>query len=252
MPRRRLKHKQVIETIEQDDFQVALGRVKSFWQETIHPYEGRIWTGVIVVVVAVIGSLWWRNHHSAQISDANQILAQARTNFESGDTNGALLELDKVLPQGEFYQPGLEVAAELVKANIAFASGEYENAISILTRLVDIAPDSLRADLYYQLSTAQESKGDYNGALQSLGHVEKYLGPEPDEKDTERKPSVWDRYYFQKGRIFLKMKNEPDGMKYLLKVSRRSEWIDDASREIAWWKARPSEALPITWASAPK
>ncbi len=157
-------------------------------------------------VVAVIGSLWWRNHHSAQISDANQILAQARTNFESGDTNGALLELDKVLPQGEFYQPGLEVAAELVKANIAFASGEYENAISILTRLVDIAPDSLRADLYYQLSTAQESKGDYNGALQSLGHVEKYLGPEPDEKDTERKPSVWDRYYFQKGRIFLKMK----------------------------------------------
>lgn len=252
MPRRRLKHKHVIETIEQDDFQVAVNKVKSFWQETIHPYEGRIWSVVVVVAVALIGGLWWRNHRSAELSDANQILAQARTNFESGDTNGALLELDKVLPQGEFYQPGLEVAAELVKANIAFASGEYENAISILTRLVDIAPQGLRADLYYQLASAQESKGDYNGAVQTLEKVEQYLGPEPEENDTDRRSSVWDRYYFQKGRIYLKMKNEQEGIKFLLKVSRRSDWADDASREIAWWKSHPGEALPVNWASAAK
>jgi predicted negative regulator of RcsB-dependent stress response len=252
MPRRRLKHKQIVETIEQDDFQVAISKVKTYWKEYIHPYEGRIWTVFLIVVVAVVGTLWWSNHRAAQISDANIVLSEARSDFDSGDVTGALTELNKVLPNGEFSDSKLSLAAELVRANIAFASGEYDTAISTLTQVIPKAPKIIQTDLQYQLAIAQESKGDYQGALQTLEKVVPVLGAEPDTTQNDRKASVWDRYYFQKGRLLLKLKNEAEGVQNLLKISRQSPWLDDANREIAWWKAQSVEQLPTAWSSTSK
>jgi predicted negative regulator of RcsB-dependent stress response len=251
MPRRRLKHKQIIETIEQDDLQVVLGKIKSFWADTVRPYESIVWTVVIVAAVAVGGWYWWKNIHSAAISDANLILSQARSDFMSGDVDGAMSELSKVLPGGPSSQPGINVAAEMVHANISFASGDYETAISILTRVIPIAPDELKVDLLYELSMARANKGDYEGALQSLEEVKPSLGAPPDDIKTDRQASVWDRYYLLKGKILINMKKEEEGVKFLLKVGRQSPWADDAAREIAWMKARPVEALPVNW-GAPK
>jgi predicted negative regulator of RcsB-dependent stress response len=252
MPRRRLKHKQVIETIEQDDLQYAWDKVKTFWSAQVRPYEGLIWTVSLAVLAVVVGFYWWRNSQTAQISDANLVLAQARSDFQSGDIDGAKSELNKVLPGGEYSQRGIGVAADMVAANIACASGEYDTAITILTRVIPQAPKNLKTDLLYQLSTAQESKGDFSGALQSLEEVTSTLGKEPDESNPDRESSVWDRYYFHKGRLLSKLKKEEEGVKYLLKVGKRSAWHEMASREISWQKSSPVEGMPVHWNSAPK
>lgn len=249
MPRRRLKHKQVIETLEQDDFAVIKQKFVDFWTEQIQPVGGAIWGSLIFVVVVVVGYLMWSNYRSAQYADANQFLARARTDYEAGDVNAALSSLGKVTTGGLYAEPGISTAAEMVSANIAFASGEYGTAISTLTDLIPNAPKSIRPDLLYQLATAQESKGEFEGALQSLEQVNQYLGQEPDTKQIDRKSSVWDRYYFQKGRVLLRMKKEAEAMKLLLMVSPKSPWSNDAAREIAWYKAHAVEGLPLNWAN---
>ncbi len=249
MPRRRLKHKQVIETLEQDDFEVAKQKLKDFWREHIQPIGGILWGSIIALLIVVAGFYMWRNTRAANLADANQFLAQAKSDFESGDINSALTAVANVRPDGNYAQPGISIAAEMVYANIAFASGEYDKAISTLTKLIPIAPDTIKADLLYQLATAQESKGDYAGALESLEQVTQYLGVEPDAKEVDRKASVWDRYYFHKGRIKLRMKQEDEGMKLLLMVSKKSPWSNDAGREITWHKSRAVEALPLNWSN---
>lgn len=249
MPRRRLKHKQIIETLEQDDIAVAKQKLKDFYTDKIQPVGGTIWTSLIVFLVAVVIFFMWKNSRAAQFADANQFLAQAKSDYESGDVNSALSALNKVQAGGQYAQPGISTAAEMVSANIAFASGEYGTAISALTKLIPAAPELIRPDLLYQLATAQESKGDFAGALESLEQVTKYLGAEPDTKDINRKGSVWDRYYFQKGRVLLRMKQDDEGIKLLLKVSQKSPWSDDAGREIAWHESHAAEALPLNWTS---
>ncbi len=251
MPRRRLKHKQVIETLEQDDFAVAKQKILGLWAEYVQPIGGILWTSIIVFLLVVVVFFMWKNSRAARFADANGYLAQAKSDYESGDVNSALEALNKVQPNGDYAQPGLSIAADMVSANIAFASGEYDKAIQTLTEIIPTAPDSIRADLLYQLATAQECKGNYEGALESLEQVTKYLGSEPDPKDITRKGSVWDRYYFQKGRVKLHMKQEQEGIKLLLSVNRKSAWGDDAGREIAWYKSHSAEALPLNW-TAPK
>ena len=249
MPRRRLKHKQVIETLEQNDFAVAKQKLKDFWSDKVQPISGSRGGSIITVRVVVVGVMMWKNSRAANFADANQYLARARSDYESGDVNGALTSLNKVQTGGQFAQPGISTAADMVSANIAFASGEYDKAIATLTKIIPISPQSIRTDLLYQLATAQESKGDYAAALESLEKITESLGPEPDTKDLNRNPSVWDRYYFHKGRVKLQMKQEEEGIKLLLLVSPKSPWSDDAGREITWYKARAVEALPLNWSN---
>jgi len=131
MARRRLKHKQVIETIEQDDIQVALNKVKAFWTDTVRPNESLIWTSIIVIAIAVGGFMWWKNNRMSRQADANSYLAEALADFASGDSEGVLSELNYVLPGGDYADGRIGIAAEMTQASIAYASGDYESAISI-------------------------------------------------------------------------------------------------------------------------
>lgn len=252
MPRRRLKHKDVVETLKQQDTQVAKEMIVSFWTDYIRPYEGWVLSAILAVVVVVGGGITWRNYQESRVADANLVLSQARTDFESGDVDGAKSELTKVRQGGEYALPGLSVAADMVYANIAFASGEYETAITILTRLIPDAPEIIQTDLRYQLAAAQESNGDFEAALKTLEAIEPSLGDQPDNADTDRQGSVWDRYYFQKGRILLAMGKSDEGTKLLSQVARRSAWNEVATREILWNKAKPSEAIATSWTAAPQ
>ncbi|MCG3196825.1 MAG: tetratricopeptide repeat protein [Candidatus Omnitrophica bacterium] len=251
MPRRRLKHKQVVETIKQDDFQVIREQFNDFWQRYFAPYQGILYGALVAVIVLGIGGVAWRNSRLGKIDNANLILSQAKTDFESGDANSALSELNKVLPGGEYSMGGISVAAEMVRANIAFASGEYETAITILHRIIPEAPKSLQADLKYQLATAQENKGDFEGAIQTLDSLAPDLGKEPDASDRDREGSPWDRFYYQKGRVLLKMNQADEGAKLLLKVAKRSPWNGVADAELTWSRVKPVESLPLNW-RAPK
>ncbi len=251
MPRRRLKHKQVVETLKQDDFQVVREQFGDFWERFVAPYQGVLYGALVAVIVLGVGNVAWRNSRLGKVDNANLILSQAKTDFESGDSSAALSELNKVLPGGEYSMGGIAVAAEMVRANIAFASGEYETAISILHRIIPEAPASMRPDLKYQLATAQENKGDHEGAIQTLDSIIPDLGKEPEASDRDREGSPWDRFYYQKGRVLLKMNQADEGAKLLLKVAKRSPWNGVADAEITWSRARSVEALPLNW-SAPK
>jgi tetratricopeptide (TPR) repeat protein len=251
MPRRRLRHKDVLETIQQDDIQVALGKLKSFWRDSVVANNGLITTTILVVVVLVFAGYYWKNSAASGLANANSYLAEAKTNFDTGDIVGALAELNYVLPGGEYSTKRVSIAAKMLHASVAYASGDYETSISILTELIPDVPSNLKGDLLYELAAAQENHGDHEAALATLEEIVPFLGPQPEEEGPDRKSSVWDRYYYRKGRVLARMGKEAEGIEFLLKVSERSRWISGARSEVAWLKAKPAGALPTGWKSNP-
>lgn len=251
MPRRRLRHKDVLETIQQDDIQVVREKIKSYWNGTIVPNNGLITTAILVVIVIVFGGYYWRNSAASGLANANSYLAEAKTNFDTGDIVGALAELNYVLPGGEYSTDRVSTAADMLHASVAYASGDYETSISILTDLIPAAPPTLKGDLLYELAAAQENHGDFEGALETLEQVVPLLGDPPTDESLDRESSVWDRYYYQKGRVLARTGKEAEAIQFLLKVSERSRWISAARSEVAWIKAKPVGAIPTGWKSNP-
>lgn len=243
MVRGRMKHKEVIETIHQNDWEVAKENLNRWWNEKIRPNERTLITLLTLAVVLVVGYYWYGNKKAQDLRAANQSLASAKQRFDEGDMAAALSELDYIK------DPRLSVPAEMINANIAYASGEYEQAISILSRLIDKAPKSLQVDLLYQYSAAQESSGDHSGALQTLEQIKSHLGDEPDTSDPSREPSLWDRYYYRQGRILAKSGKRDEAIASLRKITERSQWSLSAQNEIEWIKANPVGALPVKWAN---
>jgi predicted negative regulator of RcsB-dependent stress response len=240
-----------METIQQDDVAVVGDKIKNFWMTTIRPYEGQIWGVFLIIVVVVVGGYWWRSHKNAQISDANYYLSSAKTNFDSGFSDDAMVDLTNILPGGSHAIGGVSEVAEIVKAKIAYASGEYENAITILTSVIPRVPKTIKDDLQYQLAQAQESNGDGEAALQTLELISKELGTEPDPNDHDRKASVWDRYYYRYGRVLAMMGKSAEAEKVLLKINPKSDWSVLSKREISWLKLTPGQALPNKFAASP-
>jgi tetratricopeptide (TPR) repeat protein len=251
MVRRRLKHKEVLETIHQDDLQVAKQKLRDLW-DSVRPYEGIITTTLIVVVLGTAGLMYLKNTRTSRRADANSYLSDARSNFVSGDTIGALQELDQVKAGGDYSDKKVRIAAGMIHAGIAYASGEYENAISILTELIPDAPETIQADLMYQLADAQESNGDLEAADKILEDITSHFDKEPETNNPDRETSVWDRYYYRKGRLLVKMGKEKEAIGYLLKVSERSRWIMEARTELAWIKGKPVGAIPVKWEPRPE
>jgi tetratricopeptide (TPR) repeat protein len=202
-------------------------------------------------VLGTAGFMYVKNSRASRRADANSYLSEAKSNFESGDTIGALQELEQVKAGGDYSDKKTRIAADMIHATIAYASGEYENAISILTELIPDAPETIQADLKYQLAAAQESNGDFEAADKALEGITSLFDEEPEANNPDRDTSVWDRYYYRKGRLLAKMGKEKEAVGYLLKVSERSRWIVEARTELAWVKGKPSSAIPVKWEQSP-
>jgi tetratricopeptide (TPR) repeat protein len=250
MVRRRLKHKEVVETMKRDDLEVAREKTQEFWNTWVSPYGNLLWGTLIAIVLVVSAWIFWTNKRTHDLDNANAYLAESKRYFQSGDTVSALTELNYILPGGSYSDSRLETVAKMSQATIAYASGDYESAISSLTDVLGEAPPTLKPDLIYQLSNAQEANGDYPAALESLDEVVPYLGEEPAD-EPYREASVWDRYYYRRGRLLARMGQEAEATENLLKVSEKSRWNLDARSELAWMKAKPAGTLPTKWSGTP-
>ncbi|MCA9411094.1 MAG: tetratricopeptide repeat protein [Candidatus Omnitrophica bacterium] len=239
-----MKHKDVVETLHHSDWDIFKENFNRFWNENVKPYERTLLTLLTAIVVLGVGYLWYSDKKANDLESANQYLAEAKRRLDDGDMAGAISELEYI------EDSRVSVPAEMLDANIAYASGEYEQAISILGRLVENSPESIRTDLLYQYSAAQESNGDFEGALQTLERIKAQLGSEPDTSDPGRESSVWDRYYFRKGRLLAKSGKQDEGIKTLLMVSQNSPWSLQARNEIDWIKATPVAPLTTKWAAS--
>jgi len=247
MARKRLKHKDVLETIEQDDLLVIKEKAKAFWNNRVRPYEGTIWTALVAIVVLVGGYYWWSGSNQVKLEDANYYLASAKSKFDSGFSDTAQDDLNYVLPGGSQDFRSISVPARMVQANIACASGDYETAISILTGLSSDAPKDIRADIRYQLATALEDSGDLEAALDTLDEIRDSLSEEPEEDNYTRATSPWDRFYFRRGRVLKKLNRIEESQEYLLRVHPKSPWVNRARLELAWIKGVPVNPLPMKW-----
>jgi len=244
MVRGRVKHKEVIETLHHSDWEIAKENFNTFWKENIKPREKTLMTALTAILVLGVGYLWYTDKQEKNLMAANEYLTEAKRRFDEGDMAGALSELDYIR------DARVSVPSEMINANIAYASAEYEQAISILGRLLENAPPSLEPDLLYQYSAAQESSGDYQGALQSLERIKPFLGKEPESGNPSRDPSLWDRYYFREGRLLAKAGKRDEAIKSLLKITERSPWSINAKNEIDWIRAKPVGNLAEKWASS--
>ncbi len=243
MARGRIKHKEVVETLHHTDWEIAKEKFSNFWNEKIKPHERTLMTALTAVIVLGVGYFWYTDKQAKGLESANQYLSEAKRRFDEGDMAGALSELDYI------QDSRVKIPSEMINANIAYASAEYEQAISILGRLIETSPESVKPDLLYQYSAAQESSGDFEGALQSLVKIKPHLGEEPDTANPSRDPSLWDRYYFREGRLLAKTGDKEGAIKTLLKITERSPWSINASNEIDWIRSKPVGNLAEKWAS---
>ena len=91
----------------------------------------------------------------------SELLHEARSSALAGDYDSALQSLDAIL--ATFLE---DIDARLLRAAIFQMMEDFVVARSEVLRVLEIAPDNVRALI--DLADLQEAEGDYQGALQTL------------------------------------------------------------------------------------
>jgi predicted negative regulator of RcsB-dependent stress response len=126
---------------------------------------------VAVGLVAWFGWKWWRSHQDEEALAANAAYERILLTFDERKIPEALTqieELRKAHPKSAYV-----TAADLAAAKVFVVTNQLDKAAQSLERVMNGAPDeSLRPIARLRLARVQESQGQYDKALATLGSTD--------------------------------------------------------------------------------
>ena len=154
------------------DFQTdedQLAQLRTWWQK----YGLPLLTGVVVVVVGVLGWNWYQNYTAERLANASDLYVAYRA--ADGQARQALA--DQILDEASGTAYPAFVLFEQSEA--AMAAGDGERAEALLRRAIDVASgDELRQTARLRLARVLFDLGREDDALAVLGQIRGagYLG----------------------------------------------------------------------------
>ena len=90
--------------------------------------------GVVLLLAAVAGAIWWNNHRQAKAGEQGEVLSATFADIQSNNTKTVGPRLDQLAKEGT---PGYRAAALLTKADVAIQDGNDAAAIAAFKAVAD-------------------------------------------------------------------------------------------------------------------
>jgi hypothetical protein len=134
------------------DEELRKERLSSIWKR----YGILLILVVLLVLAAIAGTIWWKNHREAQRSEQSQTLLDAFGDLQANRMQEAQPRLDGLIEDGA---PGHRAAALLTKAAIALQENKDAEAIQIFAR---VAGDGDLPEPYRELALIRQTAVEYD------------------------------------------------------------------------------------------
>ena len=112
------------------DEELRRDQMRSWWSR----YGKLAIAGVILLLAAIGGFIWWQNHKEAKAGERGETLVAALEEISSGDKAAAQAKLDQL---AEASQPGYRAAALLSKAGLAVEAEQFDAAAGLYGQIAE-------------------------------------------------------------------------------------------------------------------
>jgi len=137
------------------DEELRREQMKTTWQR-----NGKwIIAGVVLLLAAIAGYLYWQNHQQEQAGKRGEDLSAVFEDIQAGKMKGAEPRLDAIAKEGG---PGYRAAALLTKADLAIVQNNVPAAVALFKTLAE--DEGLPAP-YRELALIRQTAAEYD-ALQ--------------------------------------------------------------------------------------
>ena len=137
------------------DEELRREQMKTTWQR-----NGKwIIAGVVLLLAAIAGYLYWQNHRQEQAGKRGEELSAVFEDIQAGKMKGAEPRLDAIAKEGG---PGYRAAALLTKADLAIVQNNVPAAVALFKTLAE--DEGLPAP-YRELALIRQTAAEYD-ALQ--------------------------------------------------------------------------------------
>lgn len=147
------------------DEELRKDQLASVWKR----YSLAIVAGVLLLLGAIGGYIWWQNRQIEQAGLRGERLVAAFEDVQAGRTKAALPKLDQLAAEDA---PGVRAAALLTKADVAIQDGDLPRAIAAFKAVAD---NGDLAEPYRQLALIRQTTLEFDRLAPA--EVIRRLGP---------------------------------------------------------------------------
>jgi hypothetical protein len=112
------------------DEELRRDQMKSYWER----YGKLFIAGVVLVLAAIGGFIWWQNHKEVKAGERGEQLIQAFDDIAARRRAAAIGKLDALAKSGS---DGHRVAALMTKADLAIEGGDLKGAAATFRQIAD-------------------------------------------------------------------------------------------------------------------
>jgi hypothetical protein len=135
------------------DEELRRDQLKTTWER----YGKLIIAGIVLLLAAIAGYLYWQNHRQAQAGKTAEELTALFDDIAAGKTKGLAPRLDAIAEDGG---AGYQAAALLTKADVAIVERNIPAAVAIFRQVA--ADEDLPAP-YRELALVRQTAAEYDG-----------------------------------------------------------------------------------------
>lgn len=134
------------------DEELRREQLQSVWQR----YGWAIIAGIVLLLAAIGGAIWWNNHQQAKAGERGERLTQIFKDIQAGRTQGVEAKLDALANEGS---PGYRAAALLTKADLQVQAGNEAAAANVFRQ---VAGDADLPQPYRDLALIRQTALQYD------------------------------------------------------------------------------------------
>jgi hypothetical protein len=134
------------------DEELRREQLTGYWKR----YGKLMIAGVVLLLAALAGFLWWQAHQAAEAGKKGESLIAAFDDIAAGNKAGAAQKLEAL---GKTDSPGYRAAALLTQADMAIEANDLPKATSLFRRVAD---DSKLAEPYRQLALVRATALEFD------------------------------------------------------------------------------------------
>ena len=134
------------------DEELRKEQLSSFWSR----YGWALIGGVVLLLAAIGGAIWWQNRQAAEAGMRGEQLAAAFEDVQAGRAKAAVPKLDALAAEGG---EGYKAAALLTKADLSIQNNDTKAAIATFRQ---VANDGELAEPYRQLALVRQTALEFD------------------------------------------------------------------------------------------